>query len=167
MQKRLGFNPLRGAASRNRESRYMFTFRGSVIVEIRGGRRVVFAPLGPRALRLFACIRCTLDCGRATLEPPYEAFRTARHRTNGTLASLAGTDEQGRLVTAGGCGAGRLPKNCSWLRHNESLKPGFDSELCRGFRCVIRPESDLCLSQPGQGARRYLCPEQGSVLNTR
>ena len=32
----------------------MFTFHGSVIVEIRGGRRVVFAPLGPRALRLFA-----------------------------------------------------------------------------------------------------------------
>ena len=30
--------------------------------EIRRGRRVVFAPLGPRALRLFACIRCTLDC---------------------------------------------------------------------------------------------------------
>src|SRR5258707_14011975 len=65
------------------------------------------------------------------------------------------------------CGAGRLLKNCSWLRHNESLKPGFDSELCRGFRCVIRPESDLCLSQSGQGARRYLCPEQGSVLGTR
>jgi hypothetical protein len=80
--------------------------------------------------------------------------------TNGTLASLAGTDEQGRLVTTDGF---VVPEDYLKLAHGYAttspLKPGFDSELCRGFRCVIRPESDLCFPQPGQGARRYVCPE--------
>jgi hypothetical protein len=80
--------------------------------------------------------------------------------TNGTLASLAGTDEQGRLVTTGGF---VVPEDYLKIAHGYAttshLKPGFDSELCRGFRGVLRPESDLCLSQPGQGARRYVCPE--------
>jgi hypothetical protein len=59
-------------------------------------------------------------------------------RTNGPLASLAGTDEQGRLVTAGEF---VVPEDYLKIAHGsatiESLKPGFDSELCRGFRCVL------------------------------
>ena len=45
---------------------------------------------------------------------------------------------KGALVTTDGFRrAGRLPQNRSWLRHNESRKPGFNSELCRRFRCVF------------------------------
>jgi hypothetical protein len=88
--------------------------------------------------------------------------------TNGTLATLAGTDGEGRLVTTDGF---VVPEHYLKIAHGYATTSHASQGLTTNFGVVFGSGFDQKSIYVGalasSRADRYLWPEQGSVFNTR